>query len=139
MASDKAIYWSAVVVAVLILGGQYVNKFDAQCWQGRLQAAAERFSGHSERFLSMAEVVMGRQQTQFARAETAVARAQCKLASFENMMARQQTACARIEAQRARMAALQQMQQMRFQTAFTQHTFVFQTPSVARVPHDGTI
>ena len=139
MASEKAIYWSAVVVAALILGGQYANKFDGQCLPGRLQAAVQRLSGHSERLLSVAEVMMGRQQTQFASAESAVARAQCKLASVENMMARQQTACARIEAQRARMAAMQQVQQIRFQTAFTQHTLQLQIPPVARMPHDGTI
>ena len=111
MASDKALYWIAVVVMALGLGNSFVN--DHPDWA---QAVAERplvlADAACSRLSSMASVVdlmFGPSQVGVARTQVAMARVQGRLASVQSRIASRQAEMARMEAQRARAFTVERM------------------------------
>jgi hypothetical protein len=136
MASEKTVYWVAVAVMAVFLGNHFANKYQGGCVGDRAVATVQRLSGEVGHFLAMGQVTFG-SAPRLVAPEMAMARAQNGFASMQADIARQQVACARLEAQHARMAALQQMQNMRVMCP--RQRLSFEIPQVPVIPSDGTI
>jgi len=139
MASEKALYWMAVGLVAFSLGNDFASRHDGRCLADRTLAAVQRLSGQASHFMAMAEIMLDRTSLPLVPAETEVARIQTGLASVDTVMARQQAACARLRAERARMMALQQVQQMRLEVVCPRQGIHLNVPRTAAAPRDGTI
>src|ERR1700704_4571539 len=99
MASQKTLYWIAVVVAALFLGNSFVgNRGSSTCIADRAIATAQRISAQAMHYAMLAQVIFGRDDSGFVRAQTATAAAQTRLAVVQTAMAHREAALARVQA-----------------------------------------
>lgn len=136
MASEKTLYWVAVVVMAISVGNHFANKYDSGCLTSRAMATVQRLSSEAGHFLAMGQVAFGA-TPRFTTPQVAVARVQSGFASMQADIARQQAACARLEAEHARMIALEQMRNMRVICPRQRLNVV--APQVPAISRDGTI
>jgi hypothetical protein len=137
MASERAIYWMAVVVLAVFLGNHFVSKHEGGCFADRAVATVQRLSGEATHFLAMGQAMLVH-GSRFASSEVAMARVQGQFASLEAGLARQEAACARDQARHARMIALQQMENARIRVICPRTNVNVKIPQMPAV-HDGTI
>jgi len=135
MASEKAIYWTAVGVLALSLGNHFVKRTDGGCLAERSVAAVDRLSAHASHLMAMAGVILWRTSMPLGSTETEVDSMQARLASVDTIVAAQHAACARLAVERARIVASQQLRQMSLGVVCPRQT---RKLNVSR-PSDGTI
>jgi hypothetical protein len=138
MASERILYWAAVVVLAVFVGNHFANKYNGGCLADRAMATVQGLSGEATHFVAFAQDMLGG-TPRFAGPELAMARVQSHFASMQADLARQQAACARLEAQRARMMALEQMQNVRIRAICPRQSVRVEVPQAPTVSHDGTI
>jgi len=102
MASQKALYWTAVALMVLFLGNHFANKYD-RCL---------RLSIQSSPGLAMVERTLERTPS-FAPQRRLTPAIAAGFASMQAAMARQQAAYALLAAERARAMAMERIEQER--------------------------
>jgi len=137
MASEKALYWTAVGVVALLLGQHFVSRYDGRCLANRSLAALQQLSSRASQSMAMAESTLDQATPQFASSETELAGIQTRFASLDSAIARQQAECARIEAERARQMAFREAQQMRLEMICPRQRLRAIHPPA--MPDDGTI
>src|SRR5437868_12390391 len=100
MASDKALYWIAVIVMALGLGNSFINAHPgwAQAVAERPLMLADAAYSRLSSMASVADLMFGRSQVGVARTQVAVARVQGRLASVQARIASRQAEMARMEA-----------------------------------------
>jgi hypothetical protein len=102
MASQKALYWIAVALMILFLGNHFAIKYD-RCL---------RISIQSSPVLAMVERTLER-TPDFASQQRLTPAVEAGFASMQAKMAHQQAAYAILAAERARMMAIEQIEQGR--------------------------
>ena len=102
MASQKALYWMAVALMLLFLGNHFAIKYD-RCLRVSFQSSPAR---------AMVERVLER-TSGFAPQRRLTPAVEAGFASMQTQMARQQAAYALLAAERARMMAMEQIEQGR--------------------------
>lgn len=117
MITDKALYWMAVGLVTLAAGNHFVSKIDSRCLSQRTMAVVERLSGGPvfAAILDNTSAQCARAQSGMVRAQVRMAAMQDRFASAQNRMASQEAAFTRLQAERGRLMALQQLQQMHLQ------------------------
>ena len=93
MASERAMYWIAVGLMVLVLGDQFAAKYD-RCLRESIAGVLERTSTLASPDLFTAPVA-------------------AQLASMQAKIAQERAACAFVQAQRAQMMVMEPMQAVR--------------------------
>ena len=111
MASDKALYWIAVIVMALGLGNSFVN--DHPDWTraaaGRPMVLADAACSRLSSMASVVDLMFGRSQEGVARTQVAMARVQGRLASVQARVASRKAEMARLEAQRVRTITIERI------------------------------
>jgi hypothetical protein len=137
MISEKAMYWAAVGLMMLVLGSHFAEKYD-RCLSEMATMTAQTVSSSAGRLLALTQARLG-MTTGFAGPELAMARVQGRMAAIEAVVARQQAACARMEAQRARIMVMQQMPEMNLERICPRQHLQIEAPRIAVMANDGTI
>jgi hypothetical protein len=111
MASDKALYWIAVIVMALGLGNSFVAAHPewAQTVAERPLMLADAACSRISNLASVADLMFGRSQVGVARTQVAMARVQGRLAAVQARIASRQAEMARLEAQKGRTITLERM------------------------------
>jgi hypothetical protein len=135
MASEKAIYWTAVGVLALAVMNGFVSEYRG--WASRLAdksiAVVEQASEMAAGYVNLAA---GRENDGFKPTERAVVRAQVRLARVQNSLARHQAEMARVQAQGIRA----QVMERGIQTviACPRQNLVITVPQPPQISEDGT-
>ena len=104
MASDKALYWIAVIVMALGLGNSFVNAHPdwAQNLSERPLMVADSITERATGVASIAEKLFGTSEDGVARTQARLASVQCRLAAVQTRMASRQARIERVQAERVR-------------------------------------
>jgi len=133
MASEKAIYWTAVGVLALAVMNGFVSQYRG--WASRLAdksiAVVEQASEMAAGYVNLAA---GRENDGFKPTERAVVRAQVRLARVQSSLARHQAEMARVQAIRA------QVMEPGIQAviACPRENLVITVPQPPQISEDGT-
>jgi len=133
MASEKAIYWTAVGVLALAVMNGFVSQYRG--WASRLAdksiAVVEQASEMAAGYVNLAA---GRENDGFKPKERAVVRAQVRLARVQSSLARHQAEMARVQAIRA------QVMEPGIQAviACPRENLVITVPQPPQISEDGT-
>ena len=111
MASDKALYWMAVIVLTMGMCNSFVNAHPdwAQAVAERPLMLAAAACSRLTNLATVADLMFGRSQTGIARSQVAMARVQGRLASVQARIASRQAQMARVEAQQVRTFTMERM------------------------------
>jgi hypothetical protein len=138
MAWEKATYWMAVGLLAVTAGNSFVNRH--QDWVDDLTnhslEVAQEVSGRAMVYMNLAEMTAGRGETRFARVQPKVACLQTQLASMEVAMAHEQAGLAKVAAERAQLAALEQLSP---RLVCPRSNITIAIPRAHPMPHQGTI
>jgi hypothetical protein len=140
MISEKALYWLAVGVMVMAGGNHFMKRLESGCLGQRTMAVVERISGgpafaaildntSSQCARAQASVVKAR--VRMSAAQARFASMQARFASIQNRVAGRDVVCARLRAEKARLMALQQMNEMRLQMAAPSRSFRLEIPQIS--------
>jgi hypothetical protein len=133
MITEKAIYWMAVGLVTLGVGNHVITRLDGTCLATRTMAAIEQISG-GPAFEAILDNTPSssctRVQARVVRARARMAPVQNRFASMQGRMARQDAICARLQVEKARLDAVQQLQQLRVQVIAPSQSFRVQVPQI---------
>jgi hypothetical protein len=111
MASDKALYWMAVIVITLGLGNSFATAHPewVQAVAERPLVLADATCSRISNLASVANLMFGRSQVGVARTQVAVDRVQSRLASVQARIASRQAEMASQQAQRVRTITIERI------------------------------
>jgi hypothetical protein len=114
MASDKALYWIAVVVLALGFSNSLVNAHPdwAQAVAEQPLMLADAACSRLTNLATVADLMFGHSQVDVARTQAVMARVQGRLASAQARIASRQAQMARTEAQQVRTFTMERMNRM---------------------------
>lgn len=139
MIPEKALYWMAVGLMVMVGGNHFMKRLEGGCLGQRAMAAVERISGgpalaaildNTSSQCTRAQASVVRAQVRMVAAQARFASMQDRFASIQNRVARHDVVCARLQAEKARLMALQQVNEMRLQMAAPSGSFRMEIPQI---------